>query len=316
VIVGGVPHHVVPDLSGPTGAAAASHQTLPLVRPDRATGGVRADRVGAKLSSRAGAHQKAAVPAERASRTHASPDGRSRAVKAGRPLARETSAGGARRVVRSLGSAWRVSGSQGSDANVGQPSPGSGGRHGGWPQNHPEGFLPVQRKLGAPRRRTWSGGSVDPLGCARGLFWLQKSARVTWSRQPPRRVTAVGSAGSSLQPRASCTFWARRGDRSRLAAAKPGARWRAVDDPAPRGGCASSGSEEGASPGGASRSAGERALVEGRRPGVGEAVVFDETAAEAAPGGVTGAFRPKGRIGSRGIATEGVRGHVAGSARG
>jgi len=138
VIAGGVPHHVVPDLSGPTGAAAASHQTLPLVRPDRATGGVRADRVGAKLSSRAGAHQKAAVPAERASRTHASPDGRSRAVKAGRPLARETSAGGARRVVRSLGSAWRVSGSQGSDANVGQPSPGSGGRHGGWPQNRPE----------------------------------------------------------------------------------------------------------------------------------------------------------------------------------
>jgi len=314
VIAGGVPHHVVPDLSGPTGAAAASHQTLPLVRPDRATGGVRADRVGAKLSSRAGAHQ-AAVPAERASRTHASPDGRSRAVKAGRPLARETSAGGARRVVRSLGSAWRVSGSQGSDAT-------SGNHHPDPVVDMADGLKTVRRfppspaQAGRAASTNLERGSVDPLGCARGLFWLQKSTRVTWSRQPPRRVTAVGSAGSSLQPRASCTFWARRGDRSRLAAAKPGARWRAVDDPAPRGGCASSGSEEGASPGGASRSAGERALVEGRRPGVGEAVVFDETAAEAAPGGVTGAFRPKGRIGSRGIATEGVRGHVASSARG
>jgi len=39
---------------------------------------------------------------------------------------------------------------------------------------------------------------------------------------------------------------------------------------------------------GAGRSAGERALVEGRRPGVGEAAVFDEAAVEAMPGGFTG----------------------------
>jgi hypothetical protein len=62
--------------------------------------------------------------------------------------------------------------------------------------------------------------------------------------------------------------------------------------------------------------AGERALVEGRRPGVGEAVVFDETAVEAVPGGFAGEVRPKGRIGSDGAATEGVRGYVASSARG
>jgi hypothetical protein len=48
--------------------------------------------------------------------------------------------------------------------SVGQPSPGSGGRHGGWRQTHPEGFLPVQRKLGAPRRRAWSGD--------RSILWL------------------------------------------------------------------------------------------------------------------------------------------------
>jgi len=46
--------------------------------------------------------------------------------------------------------------------------------------------------------------------------------------------------------------------------------------------------------------AGERALVEGRRPGIGEAVVFDETAAEAVPGGFAGKVRPKGRAGSEG----------------
>jgi hypothetical protein len=122
--------------------------------------------------------------------------------------------------------------------------------------------------------------------------------------------------GLASRHRASCTLRRRKGDRSRLAAAKPGVRWRAVDDPAPRGGCASSIPEEGASPGGASRPAGERALVEGRRPGVGEAAVFDETAAEAVPGGFAGKVRPKGRIGSRGIATEGVRSYVASSARG
>jgi hypothetical protein len=62
--------------------------------------------------------------------------------------------------------------------------------------------------------------------------------------------------------------------------------------------------------------AGERALVEGRRPGVDEAVVFDETVAEAAPGGFAGKIRPKGRMRPGRIATEGVRGWVASSARG
>jgi len=66
-----------------------------------------------------------------------------------------------------------------------------------------------------------------------------------------------------------------------------------------------------------------RAVQQGREHSSREGVlvsakqhVFDETAAEAVPGGFAGEVRPKGRIGSRGIATEGVRGHVAGSARG
>lgn len=46
--------------------------------------------------------------------------------------------------------------------------------------------------------------------------------------------------------------------------------------------------------------AGERALVEGRRPFAGEAVVFDETAAKAADGGSAEKVRPKGRIGRAG----------------
>jgi len=72
---------------------------------------------------------------------------------------------------------------------------------------------------------------------------------------------------------------------------------------------------------GASRARGragaeERALVEGRRPGFDEVAVFDETAAEAGPGGFAGRARPRGRIPFGGAATEGVRGYATGSARG
>jgi len=68
--------------------------------------------------------------------------------------------------------------------------------------------------------------------------------------------------------------------------------------------------------GGASRSAGERALVEGRRPGFDEAVVFDEAAVEASLAAFAGWIRPKGRSRTERAATEGVRGYVASSARG
>ena len=61
--------------------------------------------------------------------------------------------------------------------------------------------------------------------------------------------------------------------------------------------------------------AGESALVGGRRPGYGEAVVFDETAVEAEPGGCQrGIGRKTGP--KRVVATEGVRGNAARSARG
>jgi len=62
--------------------------------------------------------------------------------------------------------------------------------------------------------------------------------------------------------------------------------------------------------------AGERALVEGRRPGGDEAAVFDETAVESVPGGPhrEGPTERSDRLG--GAARQGVRGYVAGSARG
>jgi len=55
-------------------------------------------------------------------------------------------------------------------------------------------------------------------------------------------------------------------------------------------------------------------FVEGRRPGSGETVIFDEVAAEVEPGGVSWA-RLKGRAVAM-AATEGVRGYATSSVRG
>jgi hypothetical protein len=107
-----------------------------------------------------------AVPASPTSRTCATPDGRRRAAKAGRPLTRETSAGGApcfgwvAKGASALLGAFGPPGSNEARAS----SPGSGGLHGGWLQPHPEVFLPVQRKLGALRGRARSGD--------RSILWL------------------------------------------------------------------------------------------------------------------------------------------------
>jgi len=61
------------------------------------------------------------------------------------------------------------------------------------------------------------------------------------------------------------------------------------------------GAEEGASPSSGResgrRSARERALVDGRRPGVAQAAVFDETAVDAVPGGRCASGRSKGCLG-------------------
>jgi len=59
--------------------------------------------------------------------------------------------------------------------------------------------------------------------------------------------------------------------------------------------------------------AGERALVEGRRPGFDEATVFDETAVEASLAAPTSGPGRKAGSRSRRAATEGVRGYAMGS---
>jgi hypothetical protein len=143
-----------------------------------------------------------AAPAKRTSRTCATPDGRRRAAEAGRPLARETSAGGARCFgwASAGASALLVAfGSQGSNERRAS-SPGSGGLHGGWLQPHPEVFLPVQRKLGAPRRRFSDRGSVDPVVVLVDCSGCRSRRESPGPSQPPRRATAAGSVGSSHVP--------------------------------------------------------------------------------------------------------------------
>lgn len=245
VIVGGVP---CPSLRTRSGCGSRRHAA-----PDSPSGAPRScDRrcpsgSGWGEALVEGRRRKAEAPADRASRTHAPPDARRRVAKAGRPLARETSAGGARRAFWSLGSRWRASGSQGLDRRRATITRirWSTWRMASTPSG---GLLPVQRKLGAPRRRAWSGDRSILWLCS----WIEAGCRSRRASpgpsQPPRRATVVGSVGSSLPAPCSRTLRTRKGDGSRLPAAKPGVRWRAVDDPAPpltRCGCASSSSGEG-----------------------------------------------------------------------
>jgi hypothetical protein len=183
------------------------------------------------------------------------------------------------------------------------------------PQPHPGGLLPAQRKLGLLCRRRSEPGVGRSRGCARGLFWLQKSTRGVWSE----RFTARGSSHP-----ASCS--------GGEGTSEAGPRWQNREHggelskiPHPRsspiGGRRRKPRPERVGPAAQAVSpgrigAGEGALVEGRRPGLAEAVVFDETAVGAGPGGSAGWVRPKGRSWSSGAATEGVRGHATGSARG
>jgi hypothetical protein len=147
-------------------------------------------------------------------------DGRRRVAKAGRPLTRETSAGEARRAGRSLGFSRRRSAAcPGRKARArGMPErrvapPGSDGRHGGWRQTHPE----VSSKSGASwaRRAGDLGTGIGrSRGCARGLFWLQKSTRGAWSKSArvgPARVTGTKALGLACRPRALCTCSAANG---------------------------------------------------------------------------------------------------------
>jgi len=118
-------------------------------------------------------------------RTRGLQDERRRAAKAGRPLTRETSAGGARRVGWSLieASSRRPSRAARLGDKRRATPPGSGGRHGGWLQPHPE--VSSQPSASWARRVGELGAGIGrSSGCARGLNWLQKSTRGTWSSQP------------------------------------------------------------------------------------------------------------------------------------
>jgi len=156
-------------------------------------------------------------------------------------------------------------------------------------------------------------GSVDPVVVLVDCSGCRSRRESPGPSQPPRRATVAERVGSSLP--ASCSgsegvteAGARRQSRGyggglsmilRLGgAARAAARRRA------RARAAKAVQQ------GREHSSREGVLVSAKQP------VFDETAAEAVPGGFAGVVRPKGRIGSRGIATEGVRGYVASSARG
>jgi len=105
------------------------------------TRGVRADRVGAKLPSSGAAFGRS----QGVMKTDATHDERRRAARAGRPLARETSADIGRKPFQSRKAQRRAEA---------PASPGFGSRCGGWGPNLIwRFFLPVQRELGATRRR-------------------------------------------------------------------------------------------------------------------------------------------------------------------
>ena len=175
------------------------------------------------------------------------------------------------------------------------------------------GFPPSPAQAGRAASTSLERGSVDPVVVLVDCSGCRSRRESPGPSQPPRRGTAVGSVGSSLP--ASCSgservteAGARRQSRgyggglSMIlclgAAARAAARRRA------RAGAAQAAQQ------GREHSSREGVLVSAKRR------VFDETSVEAVPGGCAGVVRPKGRIGSREVATEGVRGYVASSARG
>lgn len=119
-------------------------------RGDCATGGVRADRVGAKLPAASVDQLDARECAAR------STDGRRWKAKAVHPLVRESSADGQRKLVphRSVtrASASSCDGIKRQGRAEAKASSRCGGRPGGWGPNPIGSSLPVQRELGASNR--------------------------------------------------------------------------------------------------------------------------------------------------------------------
>jgi hypothetical protein len=179
VIVGGVPCSLVPDSSGAAAMAAVLHQTLHLVRPDRATGGVRADRVGVKLSSRAGAERRRHQRSVRLVRTPRQTGGAGRRKPAGpwpvRPRLVE------RDVPAEASALAGGSGSQGRDR---RRAPITRIRWSAWRMaSTPSGGSPPSpAQAGRAAPSSLERGSVDPVVVLVDCYWLQKSTRVTWSK--------------------------------------------------------------------------------------------------------------------------------------
>jgi hypothetical protein len=140
------------------------------------TRGVRADRVGAKLPSSGAAFGRS----QGVMKTDATHDERRRAARAGRPLARETSADIGRKPFQSRkareGRKRRRHPDSAVDVADGAPT-----SSGGFSSQSSASWA---RPVGA--REPGIGRSC---GCARGLFWLQKSTRGVWSKS----VAALGN---------------------------------------------------------------------------------------------------------------------------
>lgn len=213
-------------------------------------------------------------------------DERRRAAQAGRPLARETSTGTGRMLFSSR---------KAREARKHRRHPDSPADVRMGPQPHQEACLHDQRKLATQRRHDESWGSNDLVVVLVDCSDCRSRREASGPSRPPCWVTSVDGVGSNHP--ASCSGGERASEAgSRWQNRKHGGGLSMIPCPLCPDGRASGRRcrrERGESLGrdrparGARASSdgrshtGERALVEGRRPGFDEAVVFDETAAEA-----------------------------------
>jgi hypothetical protein len=281
------------------------------------TRGVRADRVGIKLSHRRPkGWPRAEVPAAKVARLLAretSTGGRSRGRMGSRPRPAKV-LGGPQGLLGAGETAPLVSGAgtrlsseaEGDGANPQDPKRLARERG---PTAARKQRRRVERATRASARwlRSYAPGTRlrRSGGRARGLCWLQKSTSGAWSRPKGHGSSSLAhtrkraSAEGEAAPEAGSRWRKPRAREQRH-------RWRAPRDPT------RSARKRGARPG-------EGALGDGRRPGRAKAAVFDETTGE--PGLVTrgdgdSAALSREKPGPLRITTEDVRGYVASSARG
>jgi len=151
-------------------------------------------------------------------------------------------------------------------------------------------------------------------GCARGLFWLQKSTRGVWSKRSSRLGLAIRPRARRVKGRSKPAHG------GKTAGTVAGSRRsRALGPHGSRDGGESlgrGGRERGASRELGGAGAGEGALVEGRRPGSAKRSSLTRRPWRRAWRLRLGGFDRKVGTCPGGAATEDVRGHVTGSACG